>query len=73
MVPPYVRQFFGQSMTAGHMYTIAGSSAGSSGNSGNGGPATSALLDNPADIVVDTSGNVYFTDAINVLVHEVFH
>ena len=35
---------WGQSMTAGDIYTVVGSSSGSAGHSGDGGAATSALL-----------------------------
>ena len=47
MVPAISGRFFGQSLSAGNMYTIAGSSTGSNGTNGDGGPATSALLGNP--------------------------
>jgi sugar lactone lactonase YvrE len=44
--------------------TIAGSntSGSGSGTSGDGGPALSASLLNPMDMIADNSGNVYFTD-----------
>ena len=61
----------GQSMTAGDVYTIAGSASGNSGDSGDGGPATSALLGNPTGIAVDTSGNIYISDANFNVVREV--
>jgi YD repeat-containing protein len=56
---------FAISMTAGDIYTIAGSSSGTAGHSGNGGVATSALLDGPAKVLVDGSGNVYIGDDYN--------
>ena len=53
--------FYGRSMTAGDIYTIAGN--GTYGFSGNGGPATAAELERPLAATVDGSGNVVFTDA----------
>jgi hypothetical protein len=55
--------FYGQAMTAGDIYTIAGN--GTRGYSGDGGPATSAELSSPAGLVVDTSGNVLINDSGN--------
>jgi hypothetical protein len=52
--------FYGQQMTAGDIYTIAGS--GQYGLSGNGGPATSAEFEGPDTVAVDRSGNVAITD-----------
>ena len=46
--------FYGQSMTAGDIYTIAGN--GTAGYSGDGGPATSAELDYPDGVAVDAAG-----------------
>jgi trimeric autotransporter adhesin len=54
---------YGQAMTAGDIYTIAGN--GVPGNSGDGGPATSAELDEPAALAVDTRGNVLLADRGN--------
>src|ERR1700745_3644911 len=48
--------FYGQAMTAGHIYTVAGD--GSTGDTGDGGPATSASLDGPAGVAVDAAGNL---------------
>jgi YD repeat-containing protein len=53
---------WGQSMTAGDIYTVGGSAAGTSGESGDGGPATSALMDYATGVTVDSAGNLYVTD-----------
>jgi RHS repeat-associated protein len=70
-VPAASGTHYGISMTAGHIYTIAGSSAGSIGVSGDGGPATSALFDGPFNVAVDQAGNVYVGDFLNNRVQEV--
>jgi sugar lactone lactonase YvrE len=54
-------RFYGQAMTAGNIYTIAGD--GQQGSAGDGGPATSAELDLPGDLTVDGSGNVLIPTA----------
>ncbi len=55
--------FYGQQMTAGDIYTIAGT--GTQGFSGDGGPAASATLYYPQGVAVDGSGNVLVTDSGN--------
>jgi RHS repeat-associated protein len=62
---------FGIPMTAGDIYTIAGSATGSHGYSGNGGLATSALLNAPTQIALDSSHNLYIADTANNRVREV--
>ncbi len=62
---------WGQHMTAGDIYTVAGSSAGTFGDSGNGGIATSALLGNAGGVAVDAAGNLYIADSVNEQVREV--
>ena len=52
--------YYGQAMTAGDIYTIAGD--GTDGYSGDGGPATSAALTDPGSVTVDGSGNVLVTE-----------
>ena len=62
-------RFYGQAMTAGNIYTIAGN--GASGFSGDGGPATSAEMDVHSAPTVDSAGNVIFADAWNSVVRVV--
>jgi len=52
--------FYGQAMTAGHIYTVAGN--GVRGVSGSGGVATQAPLGVPADVAVDHHGNLVIAD-----------
>jgi trimeric autotransporter adhesin len=47
----------------GIITTLAGD--GSSGYSGDGGPAASAQFNNPRDVSIDASGNVYISDTYN--------
>ena len=61
---PATGTYYGQSMTADHIYTIAGD--GTAGYSGNGGPATSAeLTDYVGDATVDAAGNLFIADTDN--------
>jgi hypothetical protein len=55
--------------TSGRITTIAGT--GSAGYSGDGGAATSARLDTPHGIAVDTAGNVYIADPPNQRIRKV--
>ena len=55
--------FYGQPMTAGDIYTIAGT--GNGGFSGDGGPATAAQLYIPGGLAFDTSGNLLIADSGN--------
>ena len=57
MVPVSNSTHFGIGMTANDIYTIAGN--GTAGNSGDGGTATSAEIDGPQGLGVDSLGNVY--------------
>ena len=52
--------FYGVTMKAGDIYTVAGT--GSFGLSGDGGPATSAALESPQATAVDRSGNLLIAD-----------
>jgi len=53
----------------GAITTVAGT--GEQGSDGDGGPATSALLDSPAGVAVDASGNIYIADTHNNRIREV--
>jgi hypothetical protein len=53
----------------GTIITIAGT--GSFGYSGDGGLATAAMLNSPAAVTVDSSGNVFIADASNYCIREV--
>ncbi len=55
--------FYGQPMTAGHIYTVAGS--GGKGFSGDGGLATRARLRGPGGVAVDGAGNLVIADSHN--------
>ena len=55
--------FYGQAMTAGDIYKIAGT--GTHGFSGDGGPATAARLFDPDAVALDGAGNVLIADAEN--------
>ena len=57
-------RFYGRAMTAGDVYTIAGS-GGFGGFSGDGGPAVKAVFDYPTDVATDRHGNVLIVDALN--------
>ena len=61
--------FYGQAMTAGDIYTVAGN--GSAGFSGDGGPATSASLGGPEAVLTDPAGDVLISDTGNGRVREV--
>jgi len=61
--------FYGQHMTAGDVYSIAGD--GTRGFSGDGGPAITARLDSPWNLAVDHAGNVLMTDVANLRVRVV--
>jgi sugar lactone lactonase YvrE len=53
----------------GVITTVAGNGVG--GYSGDGGPATSAELDGPQGVAVDSAGNLYIADSFNMRVREV--
>jgi uncharacterized protein (TIGR03437 family) len=55
--------------TGGIISTIAGNNTG--GYAGDGGPATSAELEFPASVAVDSSGNIYIADSGNHAIREI--
>ncbi|MBD2871898.1 NHL domain-containing protein [Paenibacillus arenilitoris] len=57
--------------TNGIISTVAGSSTGAQGYAGDGGPATSALLNNPVDVAVDSAGNLYIAEIFNHTIRKV--
>ena len=70
-IPAHSRTQFGIAMTAGDVYTVAGSAAGFAGDTGDGGPATAATLSSPEALVVDPSGNLFFSDYGNGVIRKV--
>ncbi len=67
MVPKTSGTYFGQAMTGGDIYTIAGnytqcSPSGSAPYCGDTGLATSAQLNGPTYVTLDPSGNLYISD-----------
>ena len=52
--------FYGQAMTAGDIYTVAGT--GAIGHFGDGGPASIATLDKPQGMAIDPAGNLLIAD-----------
>src|SRR5580700_10039032 len=55
--------FYGRAMTAGDIYTVAGT--GAPGFSGDGGPATGAEINAPMGMGVDGTGNLVIPDSGN--------
>ena len=55
--------FYGQPMTAGDIYTVAGN--GLAGYTGDGGPATAAELKYPHGVAADRAGNLVIADTQN--------
>ncbi len=67
MVPSTSGTYFGQAMTAGYIYSIAGKPV-DSGYSGDGGTPTSAELNFPYSVYLDAHGHLYIGDANNHVV-----
>ena len=62
-VPRSNGTYFGQSMTANYIYTIAGNGTATFG--GDGGAPTAASLNLPSGVGFDASGNLYIADTYN--------
>ncbi len=60
---------YGIPMTAGNIYTVAGT--GTSGYSGDGSAAVSADINKPFGITLDSSGNLYIADTYNHCIRKV--
>jgi sugar lactone lactonase YvrE len=67
--PAASAEYLFKSVAAPLIYTIAGS--GLPGYSGDGEAATSAKLNGPYGLAVDSSGNVYFADSANYVIRKV--
>jgi len=55
----------------GNIQRVAGSASGTAGAGGDTGPATSAFLNNPLSVALDSNGNIYIADHNNNKVREV--
>src|SRR5205823_8124202 len=55
--------FYGQAMTAGDIYTVAGN--GRFSYAGDGGPASAAALNEPTAVAIDAAGNLVIADSEN--------
>jgi DNA-binding beta-propeller fold protein YncE len=64
--------FYGQAMTVGHIYAVAGHGGGP-GFAGDGGPATSpgVAMNLPEGVAADASGNLLIADTRNNRIREV--
>jgi NHL repeat len=69
VVAGHTGTFYGRHMTAGDIYTVAGT--GTAGFAGDGGPATSAKLSDPSGVAADGSGNLVIADLLNFRVRVV--
>ena len=65
------RTQWGVTMSAGDVYTIAGSASGTSGFSGDGAAATSSKLAAPMALAFDSGGDLYIADHNNGVVREI--
>ena len=61
VLPAVTGTLFGQSVTAGHLFTVAG--AGVCGSAGQGGPSRAAQLWDPVAITVDVAGDLLVADS----------
>src|SRR5205814_1857463 len=63
MFPIVLALALGADPAPGTITAVAGT--GEKGFAGDGGPATKAKLDQPFDVALDKSGNLYFSDTFN--------
>ncbi len=68
-IADYINNVVRKVSSSGIITTIAG--AGVSGYSGDGGPATAAKLSLPYAIIVDNSGNIFFSEVGNYVVRKI--
>ncbi|HEY1918158.1 MAG TPA: hypothetical protein VGH27_21505 [Streptosporangiaceae bacterium] len=68
VVAAHTGTFYGQAMTTGDIYTVAG---GGTKQTANGIPATSAELNNPGQVAIDGAGNLAFSDGYDELIRVV--
>ncbi len=61
VLPGGTTTLFGQAVTAGHLFTVAGT--GVCGSSGQGGPLAAAQLWNPVAVTVDAAGDLLVADS----------
>ena len=64
-IPATTKTQWGRSMTAGKMYVVAGSTAGSLGDSSSGAALSGFLLNAPGGVAFDSSGNMIIADTGN--------
>ena len=69
VVAEHTGTFYGQAMTTGDIYTVAG--MGAQQYSGDGGPATAAGLDLPGSVTVTSTGTLVIADSNNHRIREV--
>src|ERR1019366_6912050 len=67
----FLASLMSPTLCRGQVITTVAGSTYQGGYAGDGGPATSASLSNPAGLVVDSAGNLYFADKGNYVVREV--
>lgn len=70
VVAEAIGTFYGVAMTTGDIYTVAGG-RNTAGFAGDGGPATSARIDGPSAVAVDSSGNLLISDQDNGRIREI--
>jgi hypothetical protein len=71
VVAEHTGTFYGQAMTAGDIYLVAGRTDTGGGYSGDGGPAADGQLNRPQAVAVDGAGNLVIADTFNNVVRVV--